>query len=127
MIRWIRIVRRRVRKKTRTQNTKSRVALAMHKEDAKALALSRLEYFSQFYSDERETARETSKTKSLMTSERSRNKKFNTSYNFKYNSVKIKSQTTRWGSCSSKRNLNFNYRIVLLPSHLADYFIVHER
>ena len=51
---------------------------------------------------------------------------FNATYNFKYNSVKIKNATSRWGSCSSKGNLNFNYRIVLIDSKLSDYIIVHE-
>jgi len=56
----------------------------------------------------------------------SRLEHFNKFYNFSYKRVFIKSQSTRWGSCSSKGNLNFNYRIALLPSHLADYIIVHE-
>lgn len=47
-------------------------------------------------------------------------------YNFKINRVAIKNTTTRWGSCSSKGNLNFNYKIIYLKSHLADYLIVHE-
>lgn len=51
---------------------------------------------------------------------------FNTTYNFKYNSVRIKNTTSRWGSCSSKGNLNFNYRIVLIDAKLADYIVVHE-
>jgi len=51
---------------------------------------------------------------------------FNKFYGFKINRVAIKNQTTRWGSCSSKRNLNFNYKIIYLKPELADYLIVHE-
>lgn len=51
---------------------------------------------------------------------------FNNFYTFSYNTVTIKNVTTRWGSCSSKGNLNFNYKIALLPPNLSDYIIVHE-
>jgi len=51
---------------------------------------------------------------------------FNSFYNFKINRVAIKNAKTRWGSCSSKRNLNFNYKIIYLRPALADYLIVHE-
>jgi len=51
---------------------------------------------------------------------------FNQIYNFQFNKVSIKNQSTLWGSCSSKRNLNFNYKILFLKETLQDYLIVHE-
>ena len=51
---------------------------------------------------------------------------FNEIYKYKFNGIYIKNQKTRWGSCSKKRNLNFNFKIALLPSNLRDYIIVHE-
>ena len=51
---------------------------------------------------------------------------FNKDYGFKFNKINIKNQKTRWGSCSRKGNLNFNYKIALLSEKLADYIIIHE-
>jgi len=53
-------------------------------------------------------------------------KHFNKIYKFKFNKINIKNQKTRWGSCSKKGNLNFNYKIALLPPRISDYIIVHE-
>ncbi|MFO0743877.1 MAG: SprT family zinc-dependent metalloprotease [Candidatus Paceibacterota bacterium] len=51
---------------------------------------------------------------------------FNKYYNFHFKNITIKNQKTRWGSCSRKGNLNFNYKIALLPQNISDYIIVHE-
>jgi predicted metal-dependent hydrolase len=44
----------------------------------------------------------------------------------KYNRVLIKSQKSRWGSCSKNKNLNFNLLLAALPLEVIDYVIIHE-
>ena len=51
---------------------------------------------------------------------------YNSHYRFEFKRVAIKNQRRCWGSCSSLKNLNFNYKIYFLPDHLQDYIIVHE-
>jgi len=47
-------------------------------------------------------------------------------YSFNYNKVAIKDQSSIWGSCSSKKNLNFSWRLILAPLPILDYVILHE-
>ncbi len=51
---------------------------------------------------------------------------YNKYYGFTVKRVVIKNHSSKWGSCSSKGNLNFNYRILFLPETLVDYIVVHE-
>jgi len=56
----------------------------------------------------------------------SRINELNKIYGYKFNKVNIKNQKTRWGSCSSKGNLNFNYRLMYLPDRTINYVVAHE-
>lgn len=43
-----------------------------------------------------------------------------------YHQIHIKDQKSRWGSCSGKGNLNFNWRLVMAPGEVLDYVVIHE-
>jgi hypothetical protein len=45
---------------------------------------------------------------------------------FKYNKVNITNAQKRWGSCSSKGNLNFSWRLIMTPLPVIDYVVIHE-
>ena len=47
-------------------------------------------------------------------------------YGFIYSKVTIKHNSTNWGSCSARNNINLNLNIVRLPSVLRDYILLHE-
>lgn len=40
--------------------------------------------------------------------------------------VRLRSQSSRWGSCSSTGNINYNWRLILAPPHVLDYVAAHE-
>lgn len=51
---------------------------------------------------------------------------FNQHYHFTWKRISIRNSSTRWGSCSRQKNLNFNYKIIYLPAAIQNYIIVHE-
>jgi len=46
--------------------------------------------------------------------------------NREYGRVTIREQKTRWGSCSTKKNLNFNWKLILAPKEALHYVVIHE-
>ncbi|MEJ5244709.1 MAG: SprT family zinc-dependent metalloprotease [Bacteroidota bacterium] len=44
----------------------------------------------------------------------------------KYNRISVKNTVSRWGSCSSLGNLNFNWKLAFAPLEVIDYIIIHE-
>lgn len=99
---FFKIMRRVRRRRMRDRSSRVSKTFLLHKESARVLVHSRLEYFADIY-------RVTHGHPTLT-----------------YGRVSIRDQKTRWGSCSRRGNLNFNYKIVFLPPHLADYLVVHE-
>ncbi len=43
-----------------------------------------------------------------------------------YNRVFVKDQRSLWGSCSGRKNLNFNWRLAAAPPAALDYVVIHE-
>ena len=53
-------------------------------------------------------------------------KAFADRYGFKFNRVAIKHNTSNWGSCSTKGNINLNLNLMRVPVPLQDYILLHE-
>lgn len=51
---------------------------------------------------------------------------FTEKMNLNFGTIRIKNQKTRWGSCSGKGNINFNWKIVKEKMEIIDYLVIHE-
>ena len=47
-------------------------------------------------------------------------------HDFTFNRITVRGQKTRWGSCSAKKNLSFNWKLMKAPHSVIDYIIIHE-
>ena len=47
-------------------------------------------------------------------------------FNFSYKSISITSARTCWGSCSHDNKLHFTYKLIMCPTEVIDYIILHE-
>lgn len=55
-----------------------------------------------------------------------RTKEISHKYNFQINKVTVRDQSSRWGSCSSAKNISLNWRLIFASPEILDYVIVHE-
>jgi len=53
-------------------------------------------------------------------------KEISKDHRFHVNKIQIKDHKSKWGSCSSKQNLSFNWKLVFAPHHVVRYLVVHE-
>ena len=88
-----------VRLRRSVYHTRSRQLYLANKEAARALVYDRVRHFSAYYGPRHGIA---------------------------VGKIAIRNQRSRWGSCSKKGNLNFNYKLVFLTPAQQDYIIVHE-
>lgn len=47
-------------------------------------------------------------------------------FGFHYNRLSIRAQKTRWGSCSSSKNINLNCKLLFMPTEIVRYVMIHE-
>ncbi len=89
--------------------------------------IGKIEFFKRFgVQSQSSNAGYVSASADVLALVQSRIEYYNASYGFTYNKIAIRNQRTRWGSCSKKGNLNFNYRMGRLAPELIDYIVVHE-
>ncbi len=55
-----------------------------------------------------------------------RTDKLSSQMGISYKRIVIRGQKTRWGSCSRKKNLSFNWKLIMAPQPVLDYVIIHE-
>jgi hypothetical protein len=53
-------------------------------------------------------------------------KHFSQKMQLEYKNITLRDQKTRWGSCSSHKNLNFNWRLIMAPEAVLSYVVIHE-
>ncbi len=88
-----------IRLRRSVYHTRSRKLYSVNKEAARMLVHERVRHFMQYYGPH---------------------------HNISIGKIAIRNQRSRWGSCSKKGNLNFNYKLIFLSPVLQDYIIVHE-
>ena len=47
-------------------------------------------------------------------------------YGLHYEQIRVKDTKSRWGSCSIRKNLNFNWRLIMAPEKVLEYIVIHE-
>ena len=84
-------------------------------------------YLPQFDSEEhvRAAIRQTLSKRALMRI-RERLNHYAPLMGVEFGRVAIRDQKSRWGSCSAKHNLNFNWKLIMAPGEVLDYVVIHE-
>jgi hypothetical protein len=47
-------------------------------------------------------------------------------HNLSYNKLFVRDQKTKWGNCSTKKNISLNWRLIMMPDKVKEYIIIHE-